>query len=84
MSSEIREAVIRLMPRILARRARLSHAMIDRLTLDETRLEAMAVGLEAIAALPDPSALIIGRMGQAKWLTNYTALNSARRHWHYL
>ena len=32
----------------------LSAAMIDRLTLDNARLEAMASGLEAIAALPDP------------------------------
>ena len=32
----------------------LSSAMIDRLTLDEGRLEAMAAGLEDIANLPDP------------------------------
>ena len=32
----------------------LSAAMIDRLMLDEKRLEAMASGLEAIAELPDP------------------------------
>ncbi len=32
----------------------LSPAMIDRLLLDEGRIEAIAVGLEAIAALPDP------------------------------
>ena len=29
-------------------------AMIDRLTLDDARVEAMAVGLEEVAALPDP------------------------------
>jgi glutamate-5-semialdehyde dehydrogenase len=29
-------------------------AMIDRLTLDERRVEAMAIGLEEVAALPDP------------------------------
>jgi glutamate-5-semialdehyde dehydrogenase len=29
-------------------------AMIDRLTLDDRRIEAMAAGLEAVAALPDP------------------------------
>ncbi|HEV2677180.1 MAG TPA: glutamate-5-semialdehyde dehydrogenase [Aliidongia sp.] len=29
-------------------------AMIDRLTLDDRRIEAMAVGLEEVAALPDP------------------------------
>lgn len=32
----------------------LSPAMIDRLTLDAGRIEAMATGLEAIAELPDP------------------------------
>ncbi|MGC8468205.1 MAG: gamma-glutamyl-phosphate reductase, partial [Acidithiobacillus sp.] len=29
-------------------------AFVDRLRLDETRIEAMAKGLEEIAALPDP------------------------------
>jgi len=32
----------------------LSAAMIDRLTLNPARIEAMAAGLEAVAALPDP------------------------------
>ena len=32
----------------------LSPALIDRLTLDEPRIEAMAAGVRAIAALPDP------------------------------
>jgi len=38
--------------------AELSHAMRDRLILDGQRIEAMASGLEAIAALPDPIGLI--------------------------
>ena len=33
-------------------------AMIDRLTLDDRRIEAMAVGLEEVAALPDPVGMI--------------------------
>ena len=37
-----------------ARERALSNAMLDRLMLDDTRIEAMAAGLEAIAALPDP------------------------------
>ncbi len=37
-----------------ARAKGLSAAMLDRLLLDERRIEAMARGLEAIAALPDP------------------------------
>ncbi|MBI3797301.1 MAG: gamma-glutamyl-phosphate reductase, partial [Deltaproteobacteria bacterium] len=32
----------------------LSAAMLDRLTLNETRIDAMAKGLELIAELPDP------------------------------
>ena len=40
----------------------LSAAMIDRLTLDDARLEAMSAGLEAIAALPDPLGCVL-----AKW-----------------
>jgi glutamate-5-semialdehyde dehydrogenase len=38
--------------------AELSHAMRDRLILDGQRIEGMASGLEAIAALPDPIGLI--------------------------
>jgi glutamate-5-semialdehyde dehydrogenase len=37
-----------------AGQAELSGAMLDRLRLDRTRVEAMAVGLEAVAELPDP------------------------------
>ena len=37
-----------------AREAGKPEAFIDRLALDEARIEAMAAGLEAIAALPDP------------------------------
>lgn len=40
----------------------LSSAMIDRLTLDETRIRAMAEGVRAVARLKDP----IGQV-QAKW-----------------
>ncbi|MDO8290998.1 MAG: glutamate-5-semialdehyde dehydrogenase [Parvibaculum sp.] len=37
-----------------ARAKGLSGALIDRLTLDDARVEAMAKGLEEVAALPDP------------------------------
>ena len=37
-----------------ARRAQLSAALLDRLALDDKRVEAMARGLEEIAQLPDP------------------------------
>jgi glutamate-5-semialdehyde dehydrogenase len=37
-----------------ARERGLGEAMLDRLRLDENRIEAMAAGLEQVAALPDP------------------------------
>ena len=43
----------------LARGARLSDAMIDRLTLTDARIQAVAHALRAIAALPDPVGNII-------------------------
>jgi glutamate-5-semialdehyde dehydrogenase len=56
-----------------ARKKGLSKAMIDRLTLDEKGIRAMARGLEEVAALPDPvgkvtsmwrrpNGLLVGRM----------------------
>lgn len=39
---------------ISARKAGLSDALLDRLTLDAGRLEAVACAVEAVAALPDP------------------------------
>jgi glutamate-5-semialdehyde dehydrogenase len=49
-----------------ARAKDLSAALIDRLTLDSTRIEAIALGLEEVAALPDP----VGRV-----LATYTRPN---------
>ncbi len=45
-----------------ARAAGLEPALIDRLTLDEKGVEAMAAGLEQVAALPDP----VGEMSDIK------------------
>lgn len=45
----------------LAQQNGTSGAFIDRLTLDPGRVEAMAAGLEAIAALPDPTGEEIAR-----------------------
>ncbi|WP_316861964.1 glutamate-5-semialdehyde dehydrogenase [uncultured Cohaesibacter sp.] len=39
----------------------MSKAFLDRLTLNEARIEAIAAGLEAIAALPDPVGKIMSR-----------------------
>ena len=51
-AGEIREANARDMQAAEAKG--LSAALLDRLALDEARIEAMAAGLQAIAALPDP------------------------------
>jgi glutamate-5-semialdehyde dehydrogenase len=56
-----------------AARARgLGAALVDRLTLDEARIEAMAKGLEEVAALPDPVGAVM-----AEW-TRPNGLRIAR------
>lgn len=47
----------------------LSGAMLDRLRLDPARLEAMASGVEAVAALPDPVGDVIDRRERPNGLT---------------
>ncbi len=47
----------------------LSGAMLDRLRLDAARLEAMAAGVEAVAALPDPVGDVIDRRERPNGLT---------------
>jgi glutamate-5-semialdehyde dehydrogenase len=42
-----------------AKARELSSAMVDRLALDDKRLEGIAAGLEAVAALPDPIGQVI-------------------------
>src|SRR4051794_8619792 len=44
-----------------ARRKGQTPAFLDRLTLDEARIEAMAAGVESIAALPDPVGRVLAR-----------------------
>ncbi len=44
-----------------AQAKKLSAAMLDRLALDAKRVEAMAVGLEQVAALPDPIGTVLAR-----------------------
>jgi glutamate-5-semialdehyde dehydrogenase len=47
----------------------LSGAMLDRLRLDPARLEAMASGVEAVAALPDPVGEVIDKRERPNGLT---------------
>ena len=51
-----------------ARLGGLSEALIDRLALNEARVEAMAAGLETVAALPDPVGEIIREWQQPNGL----------------
>jgi glutamate-5-semialdehyde dehydrogenase len=52
-----------------ARERKLSAAMLDRLMLDQDRIEAMAAGLEAIAALPDPLGRVLAEWQRPNGLT---------------
>lgn len=42
-----------------ARASKLSNALLDRLKLDEARIEAMATGIQEIIALPDPIGAVV-------------------------
>lgn len=54
-----RAAILAANARDMAAAAHLSPAMQDRLKLDDSRIEGMAAGLDAVAALPDPVGEII-------------------------
>ena len=53
----------------LARARQLGHARLDRLSLDAPRLEAIAAGLEAVAALPDPIGRVLAQWQRPNGLT---------------
>ena len=55
---------------LAAARGRMPEIMLDRLALTEERVEGMAAGLEAVAALPDP----VGRLLEERRLANGLAL----------
>ena len=59
---------------VAARSAGLEPALIDRLTLSEQGIEAMATGLEQVAALPDP----VGEMSDIKRRPSGIALGKMR------
>jgi glutamate-5-semialdehyde dehydrogenase len=76
-ASALRDAV----PRILAANrvdrdagAALSPALLDRLSLDEGRIEAMARGLETVASLPDP----VGRVSAVATRPNGLQISRVR------
>src|SRR5258708_39813053 len=51
-----------------AKRAGISAALIDRLALDEKRLEGVAKGLHDIAALPAPAGRVLEPRTRPNWL----------------
>ncbi len=51
------------------KRQDLSIAMLDRLTLDEDRIKAMAVGVESIADMPDPIGRVLAEWQRPNGLT---------------
>ena len=56
-------------------------AAMDRLVLDEKRIEAMAGSLEVIAALPDPVGRILARFERPNGLVIERVRDSARGSW---
>ena len=67
-----------------ARQKDLKSSFIDRLTLTPARIEAMAGGLEDIAALPDPVGKSAGEMDQAQWHGNLARCCAHRCDRHHL
>ena len=62
----------------------LAPALRDRLALDGKRLEAIAAGLEAIAALPDPVGRSLARWTRPERARHRADRGAARRHRHHL
>lgn len=64
---QMAEALIRHMPEILAAnkedmeaaKGKIAEVMLDRLMIDESRIEAMAKGIREVAELPDPSGRVL-------------------------
>ena len=67
-----------------AKARELKGSFLDRLTLDEARLEAMAKGLEDIAALPDPVGQVMAKWTQAQRAGDFARARADRRHRHHL
>ena len=67
-----------------ATRGRPTAAFLDRLTLDPKRIEAMAKGLEEIAALPDPVGTRARAMDAAQRPRHRARARAARRDRHHL
>ena len=67
-----------------ARDAGRPDSFIDRLTLTEARVEAMARGLDEIAALPDPVGEVIAAWERPNGLKIFSRSRALGRHRHHL
>ena len=67
-----------------ARSRDLSSAMLDRLTLNPTRVEAMAQGIREVAALPDPGRRNHPRLDPAERPPHFQSARPDRRRRHHL
>ena len=61
----------------------LSAAMLDRLLLNEARIEAMAAGIDQVATLPDPVGLILDAWERPNGI-RIEQVRSHRDDWHHL
>ena len=66
------------------RRRAAAAAFLDRLALDPKRIEAMAKGLEEIAALPDPVGTVLAEVDAAERPEDRARARAAGRHRHHL
>lgn len=67
-----------------ASRGTVSNVMLDRLALNEARLEGMAAGIEAVAALPRPGRPDAGRIRPTGRPSHLQAQRADGRHRHHL
>lgn len=67
-----------------AARGKVPDVMLDRLTLNEARLEGMAAGIEAVAALPGPGRPDAGRIRPPGRPSHLQAQRADGRHRHHL
>ncbi len=67
-----------------ARARNLSGALLDRLKLDEKRVESIATAMEEVVALPDPDRFRLGGMGSPQWSAHPARARTAGSNRHHL
>ena len=67
-----------------AKAAGVAASFIDRLTLNDARIEGMAAGIETVAALDDPVGAVTESWTRPNGMTHRARARAARRHRHHL